>query len=93
MAAMATISKEKKAELISQFGESEKNTGSVKAQIAILTERIRNLTEHVKEHKKDAHSTKGLTTLVSTRKRLLKYYSKKDLDGYRALIKELGLRR
>jgi small subunit ribosomal protein S15 len=93
MAKMASISKEKKAELIGSFGKSEQDSGSVRAQVAMLSERIRNLTEHLKEHKKDNHSTKGLITLVSKRKRLLKYYASTDLNGYRELIKELGLRR
>lgn len=93
MAQMASITKERKAELISQFGKDENDSGSTRAQIAMLTERIKNLTEHLKEHRKDNHSTKGLTDLVSERKKLLKYYAKQDLDGYRVLIKELGLRR
>jgi small subunit ribosomal protein S15 len=90
---LATISKEKKAELAGQFGKDENDTGNVRVQVAILTERIRTLTEHVKINKKDKHSTLGLTTMVSKRKRLLKYLSNIDLEGYRSLIKELGLRR
>ena len=90
---MPTITKEKKAELISSFGVNPQDSGNTRVQVAILTERIRNLTEHVKINKKDIHSTRGLIMLVSKRRRLLKYLAKKDLMGYRALIKELGLRR
>jgi small subunit ribosomal protein S15 len=90
---MATITKEKKAEIISQFGKSEKDTGNIRAQVAMLTERIVNLTEHVKVNKKDFHSTRGLTDMVAMRRRLLKYLATTDLEGYRELIKELGLRR
>lgn len=90
---MPTITKEKKAELTSTFGATPQDSGNTRVQIAILTERIRNLTEHVKVNKKDKHSTRGLILLVSKRRRLLKYLTKKDLNGYRALIKELGLRR
>ncbi len=93
MAKKASITKEKTAELIEKFGDNAKDTGSIPAQVAMLSERISNLTAHLKDHKKDVHSTKGLTQLVSDRKRLLKYYSTKNLEGYRALIKELGLRR
>jgi len=89
---MASITKEKTAELVTKLGASETDTGNVRVQVGVLTERIRNLTEHFKTHKKDFHSLKGLSGLVSKRKRLLKYYSKKDLDGYRALVKDLGLR-
>jgi small subunit ribosomal protein S15 len=89
---MASITKEKTAEIVAKLGSSEKDTGNVRAQVGILTERIKNLTEHMKENRKDKHSLRGLSTMVSKRKRLLKYYSKKDLDGYRALIQELGLR-
>jgi small subunit ribosomal protein S15 len=90
---MSTITAEKKIELIKEFGANEKDTGNVKVQIAILTERIRNLTEHVKENKKDKHSTRGLVILVSQRRRLLNYLTKSDLNGYRKLIKDLGLRK
>jgi len=90
---MATITKEKKAELIVKFGANEKDTGNVKVQVAMLTERIRNLTEHVKIHRKDAHSTRGLVMMVSERRRLLNYFERTDIAGYRVLIKGLGLRR
>jgi small subunit ribosomal protein S15 len=89
---MSSITKEKTVELVSTLGASASDTGNVRVQVGILTERIRNLTEHFKMHKKDYHGLKGLTGLVTKRKRLLKYYAKKDLEGYRGLIKELGLR-
>jgi small subunit ribosomal protein S15 len=90
---MPTITKEKKIELISTFGTNPQDSGNTSVQIAILTERIRNLTEHVKVNKKDKHSTRGLILLVSKRRRLLNYLTKRNLNGYRGLIKELGLRR
>lgn len=89
---MASITKEKTTEIVSSLGASASDTGNVRVQVGILTERIRNLTEHFKVHKKDFHGLHGLTALVSKRKRLLKYYAKADLDGYRSLVKELGLR-
>jgi small subunit ribosomal protein S15 len=90
---MASITKEKTAELIAKFGKNEKDTGNVRVQVAILTERIRNLTEHVKIHRKDVHTTRGLTNMVSQRRSLLNYYTRNDINGYRQLIQELGLRR
>jgi small subunit ribosomal protein S15 len=90
---MASITKEKTAELIAKFGKNEKDTGNVRVQVAILTERIRNLTEHVKIHRKDVHTTRGLTNMVSQRRALLNYYTRTDINGYRQLIQELGLRR
>jgi small subunit ribosomal protein S15 len=89
---MASITKDKTAQLVTTLGVNEKDTGNVRVQVGVLTERIRNLTEHFKEHKKDYHGLKGLTGMVSKRKRLLKYYANKDLEGYRSLVKELGLR-
>lgn len=89
---MATITKEKSAELIAKFGGNEKNSGNICVQVAILTEKIKNLTEHAKQHRKDFHSLRGLTAMVAKRKTLLKYYASRDIEGYRALIKELGLR-
>jgi small subunit ribosomal protein S15 len=89
---MASITKEKTAELVSTLGTNASDTGSVRVQVGVLTERIRNLTEHFKIHKKDFHGLMGLNAMVSKRKRLLKYYAKKDLEGYRSLVKELGLR-
>lgn len=87
------LTKEQKSEIVSQYGAHEKNTGSTEAQIALLTERIKYLTEHFKEHKKDHDSRRGLLQLVGQRKRLLRYLAQKDLDKYRSLIKQLGIRK
>ncbi|MBO6106746.1 MAG: 30S ribosomal protein S15 [Stomatobaculum sp.] len=87
------ISKEKKAELIAAYGRKEGDTGSPEVQIAILTERIRELTEHLKANPKDHHSRRGLLMMVGQRRGLLTYLKKSDLDGYRALIEKLGLRK
>lgn len=87
------ISKEKKAEIIKAYGRSEGDTGSPEVQIAILTERINELTAHLKENPKDHHSRKGLLMMVGKRRSLLQYLMKKNLDGYRNLIKELGIRK
>ena len=87
-----TLTQEKKAELTKQFGANEKDTGNTRVQIALLSARIAELTEHLRDHKKDHHSRRGLLMLVGRRRRLLNYMQKKDLDGYRSLIKELGLR-
>lgn len=88
-----SIAAEKKAELIKKYGDSENDTGKSEVQIAILTERIRNLTEHSKLHKKDHNSRRGLLQLVGQRRKLLNYLSNKDIDRYRSIIKDLGLRR
>ena len=88
-----TLTSEGKLEIVRKFGRDEKDTGSTEVQVALLTTRINHLTEHLREHKKDHHSRRGLLMLVGQRRRLLKYLQKKDLDRYRALIKELGLRR
>jgi small subunit ribosomal protein S15 len=88
-----SITAEKKAELIKQFGESESDTGRAEVQIAILTERIKNLTEHSKFHKKDHNSRRGLLQLVGQRRKLLNYLSNRDIERYRAIVQELGLRR
>ncbi len=88
-----SLTVEKKQEIVGKFGKSEADTGSTEVQIALLTERINQLTEHLRENKKDHHSRRGLLMLVGQRRRFLKYLQKRDLDGYRALIKELGLRR
>ncbi len=88
-----TLTQEKKAELTKQFGANEKDTGNTRDQIALLSARIAELTEHLRDHKKDHHSRRGLLMLVGRRRRLLNYMQKKDLEGYRSLIKELGLRR
>ena len=82
-----------KKEIVAQLGKSETDTGSTEVQIALLTARINELTEHLREHKKDHHSRRGLLMLVGKRRRLLNYLQTADLDRYRALIKELGLRR
>ena len=87
------ISKEKKAELVKLYGRKEGDTGSPEVQIAILTERIRELTEHLKENPKDHHSRRGLLMMVGQRRGLLGYLKKNDLEGYRALIEKLGLRK
>jgi small subunit ribosomal protein S15 len=90
---MPSITKEKKVEFVSVFGKDAVDTGNPKVQVAILTERIKNLTEHVKINKKDKHCIRGLLKLVSKRRKLLDFYSRQDIEGYRALIKELGLRK
>ena len=87
------ISKEKKAEIIANYGRKEGDTGSPEVQIALLTERISELTEHLKVNQKDHHSRRGLLKMVGQRRNLLAYLKKKDLDGYRALIEKLGLRK
>ena len=88
-----SITIERKAELIKEFGAKDGDTGSPEVQVAILTERITNLTEHFKGHKKDNHSRRGLLKLVSQRRRLLDYVKDKDVERYRSLIKRLGIRR
>ena len=88
-----TITAERKAELIKDNAQSEGDTGSPEVQIAILTERITNLTEHFKTHAKDNHSRRGLLMMVNNRRSLLDYLKKKDADRYTALIGKLGLRK
>jgi small subunit ribosomal protein S15 len=88
-----SLTAEKKKEISARFGKGETDTGSTEVQIALLTERINHLTEHMRDHKKDHHSRRGLLMLVGQRRRFLNYLQKKDLDRYRGLIKELGLRR
>ena len=87
------ISKEKKAEIIKTYGRTPEDTGSPEVQIAILTERIRELTEHLKVNKKDHHSRRGLLKMVGQRRGLLAYLKKVDIERYRALIERLGLRK
>ncbi len=87
------ISKEKKAEIIATYGRKEGDTGSPEVQIALLTERIRELTEHLKVNQKDHHSRRGLLKMVGQRRNLLAYLKKSDLEGYRTLIEKLGLRK
>jgi small subunit ribosomal protein S15 len=88
-----TLTQERKAELTKQFGKDERDTGNTRVQVALLTERINELNAHLSTHKKDHHSRRGLLMLVGQRRRLLNYFRSSDLDGYRELIKELGLRR
>ena len=87
------LTQERKAELTKQFGTDERDTGNTRVQVALLTERINELTGHLRTHKKDHHSRRGLLMLVGRRRRLLNYLQRHDLDGYRELIRELGLRR
>lgn len=87
-----TISKDKKSELIGKFGGKATNTGSTQVQVALLTERITELTEHLKTHPKDFHSRRGLLMMVSRRQKLLKYLSGSDIESYRALTAQLNIR-
>lgn len=87
---LATKSKQK---IIKKFGDDPKNTGSAQVQVALLTERIKELTEHFRRHPKDHHSRRGLFKLVGTRRRMLDYLMKVDSDAYRKLIKELNIRK
>jgi small subunit ribosomal protein S15 len=87
------LTKEAKQELIGKFGRQENDTGSPEVQVALLTARINELTEHLREHKKDHHSRRGLLMLVGQRRRLLNYLSRSDVERYRGLVQELGLRR
>jgi small subunit ribosomal protein S15 len=87
------ISKEKKTEIMNQYARTPGDTGSPEVQIAVLTERIQELTEHLKVHTKDHHSRRGLLKMVGQRRGLLEYLKKKNLEGYRALIEKLGLRK
>jgi small subunit ribosomal protein S15 len=90
---MSTLTPERKQEIVAQFGANAQDTGNTRVQVALLTERVNDLTEHLREHKADHHSRRGLLMLVGQRRRLLNYLQKHDLDGYRELIRELGLRR
>lgn len=87
-----SLSKEEKMEVISKYQLHDRDTGSIEVQIALLSERISRLTEHLKVHKKDFHSRRGLLMMVGHRRRLLEYLRRKDVDKYRELVKELGLR-
>ena len=87
------FSKERKSEIIQKFGKNAEDSGNSAVQIALLTERINDLTEHFRIHKKDHHSRRGLLKMVGKRRRLLDYMIRKDLEGYRKLIKELDIRR
>ncbi len=88
-----SIEPEKKREIVEKFRQHEKDTGSPEVQIALLTERIANLTEHFKVHKKDHHSRRGLLHLVSLRRRLLNYVKREDPVRYQRIIETLGLRK
>ena len=88
-----TLTKDAKREIFDRHGRAADDTGSPQVQIALLTKRIEQLTEHRRTHRKDHHSRRRLSKLVGQRRRLLNYLQKRDLDGYRALIQELGLRR
>ena len=87
------LTKEKKQEIIKKFAKSKNDTGSAEVQIAILTEEINNLTEHLKEHQKDFHSRRGLLKKVGQRRNMLQYLADKDIQSYREVIKKLGLRK
>lgn len=84
---------ERKAEIIKEYGRTPNDTGSPEVQVALLTERINVLTEHLRENKKDHHSRRGLLKMVGKRRGLLDYLKKNDLEGYRALIAKLGIRK
>ncbi len=87
------LTQEQKNEIVVKFGKDENDTGRTEVQIALLTARIKELTEHFREHKKDHHSRRGLLKLVGKRQSLLRYLKNNDVEGYRSLIKELGIRR
>jgi len=87
------LTKERKSEIVGEFGSNAKDTGRTEVQIALLTERIKDLTEHFKIHKKDHNSRRGLLQLVGQRRRLLDYLARKDLETYRSLIQKLGIRK
>lgn len=88
-----SLTVEAKREIVTKYGRDESDTGSAAVQVALLSARIQQLTEHLREHKRDHHSRRGLLMLVGQRRRLLDYLSRSDLDRYRELIAELGLRR
>ncbi len=88
-----TLTVEAKRDIVQKYGRDEADTGSAEVQIALLTARINDLTRHLQEHRKDHHSRRGLLMLVGKRRRLLKYLQRADIDRYRQLIQELGLRR
>ena len=88
-----SLTKDKKGELIGKYGRADGDTGSAEVQVALLTERINELTEHLRTHAKDHHSRRGLLMLVGKRRRMLRYLERTDLERYRSLVAELGLRR
>ncbi len=87
------LSKDKKSAIVSEFARSKGDTGSVEVQVALLTERINKLTEHMKEHQHDFHTNRGLLQMVGKRKSLLDYLKREDVQRYRELIKKLSLRK
>jgi len=88
-----TLTKDRKAELVEKFGRSAGDTGSTEVQVALITERVTELTEHLRTHSKDHHSRRGLLMLVGQRRRLLSYLQRRDLERYREIVSALGLRR
>ena len=88
-----TLTQERKQELVTRFGDGAADTGRAEVQIALMTERINDLNQHLRTHRKDHHSRRGLLMLVGRRRRLLNYLQRSDLERYRALIRELGLRK
>lgn len=92
MTTRLSVSTERVAELIKEFGKNEKDSGSPEVQVAILTERIKNLTEHLKVHKQDNHTRRGLMKLIGKRRGLLKYIKNRNIEDYRELIAKLGIR-
>ncbi len=88
-----TLTAERKRELTTRFGKDDADTGATEVQVALLTERINELTQHLRTHARDHHSRRGLLKLVGQRRRLLRYLQSSNLEGYRALVRELGLRR
>jgi small subunit ribosomal protein S15 len=88
-----TLTKDRKQELIGKFGREDGDTGSAEVQVALLTERINHLTEHLRAHRKDHHSRRGLLMMVGRRRRLLRYLERSDLERYRKVVADLGLRR
>jgi small subunit ribosomal protein S15 len=88
-----TLTAEAKRDIVSKYGRADSDTGSTEVQVALLTARINDLTQHLREHRKDHHSRRGLLMLVGKRRRLLRYLQRADIDRYRSLIRELGLRR
>jgi len=87
------IASDRKQELVTQFGVTESDTGSTRVQVALLTEQINDLTQHLRAHTKDHHSRRGLLRLVGRRRRLLNYLQRSNLESYRTLVRELGLRK
>ncbi|MEA2367161.1 MAG: small subunit ribosomal protein [Thermoleophilaceae bacterium] len=88
-----SLAAEKKQEIVAKYGRGDADTGSTEVQVALLTARINELTEHLRTHRKDHHSRRGLLMLVGKRRRLLRYLQSSDIERYRSLIQELGLRR